>query len=252
MTLTILLGICFTCVQAWEYAHAPFAFKNSIYGATFFMATGFHGAHVIIGTIFLIVCLVARPRRPVHAGAASRLRVRRLVLALRRRGVAVPVLLHLCLGLVGRDDRGSGGVIDSPPPPARSAGAPWPSEAGGGASLSPFIDRPARAAARAAARGGCSRGFLTVAPKCDVCGLDLGFADAGDGPAVFVTLIGGFLVLGAALAVEMAYEPPLWVYLVVFAAARARRLPRPAAAVQGVPDRRAIRQRAAPGRLEEP
>jgi cytochrome c oxidase subunit 3 len=56
--LTILLGATFTCVQAWEYYHAPFAFKNSIYGATFFMATGFHGAHVIIGTIFLIVCLV--------------------------------------------------------------------------------------------------------------------------------------------------------------------------------------------------
>jgi cytochrome c oxidase subunit 3 len=58
LTLTILLGLCFSCVQAWEYAHAPFAFSNSIYGATFFMATGFHGAHVIIGTIFLIVCLV--------------------------------------------------------------------------------------------------------------------------------------------------------------------------------------------------
>src|SRR5579862_3552496 len=57
LILTILLGVTFTCVQAWEYAHAPFAFKNSIYGATFFMATGFHGAHVIIGTIFLIVCL---------------------------------------------------------------------------------------------------------------------------------------------------------------------------------------------------
>jgi cytochrome c oxidase subunit III len=58
LLLTILLGATFTCVQAWEYAHAPFAFSNSIYGATFFMATGFHGAHVLIGTIFLVVCLV--------------------------------------------------------------------------------------------------------------------------------------------------------------------------------------------------
>jgi cytochrome c oxidase subunit 3 len=58
LSLTIVLGICFSCVQAWEYYHAPFAFSNSIYGATFFMATGFHGAHVLIGTIFLIVCLV--------------------------------------------------------------------------------------------------------------------------------------------------------------------------------------------------
>ena len=55
-----------------------------------------------------------------------------------------------------------------------------------------------------------------MAPACTVCGLDFGFADAGDGPAVFVMLIGGFLVLGAALAVEIAYQPPLWVYPLVF------------------------------------
>ncbi len=55
--LTIILGAIFTCVQAYEYSHATFAFKGNIYGATFFMATGFHGVHVLIGTIFLIVCL---------------------------------------------------------------------------------------------------------------------------------------------------------------------------------------------------
>ena len=58
LLLTIVLGAIFTCVQAYEYAHAPFGFKNSIYGATFFMATGFHGFHVLIGTIFLTVCLI--------------------------------------------------------------------------------------------------------------------------------------------------------------------------------------------------
>jgi cytochrome c oxidase subunit 3 len=55
---TVILGVIFTSVQAWEYAHAPFGFKNSIYGSTFFMATGFHGFHVIVGTIFLTVCLI--------------------------------------------------------------------------------------------------------------------------------------------------------------------------------------------------
>jgi cytochrome c oxidase subunit 3 len=55
---TILLGLSFTCIQAYEYSHAHFAFSGHIYGATFFMATGFHGAHVIIGTIFLCVCLL--------------------------------------------------------------------------------------------------------------------------------------------------------------------------------------------------
>ena len=58
LILTVLLGATFTCVQAYEYSHAAFAFSGNIYGATFFMATGFHGAHVLIGTIFLIVCLV--------------------------------------------------------------------------------------------------------------------------------------------------------------------------------------------------
>jgi cytochrome c oxidase subunit 3 len=58
LALTIALGILFSYVQFYEYAHAPFAFKDSIYGATFFMATGFHGFHVFVGTIFLIICLV--------------------------------------------------------------------------------------------------------------------------------------------------------------------------------------------------
>jgi cytochrome c oxidase subunit 3 len=56
--LTILLGATFTCVQAYEYGHAAFTYSGHIYGATFFMATGFHGAHVLIGTTFLIVCLI--------------------------------------------------------------------------------------------------------------------------------------------------------------------------------------------------
>ncbi len=56
LALTILLGMLFTCVQAYEYMHAAFPFAGNIYGATFFMATGFHGFHVIVGTIFLIVC----------------------------------------------------------------------------------------------------------------------------------------------------------------------------------------------------
>jgi cytochrome c oxidase subunit 3 len=56
--LTILLAILFTCVQIYEFAVAPYSFSGSLYGATFFMATGFHGFHVFVGTIFLIVCLV--------------------------------------------------------------------------------------------------------------------------------------------------------------------------------------------------
>ena len=54
---TVVLGVLFSALQAYEYSHAAFGFSGSIYGATFYMATGFHGFHVIIGTIFLAVCL---------------------------------------------------------------------------------------------------------------------------------------------------------------------------------------------------
>ncbi len=56
--LTIILGVLFTSLQALEYAEAPFAFGGLNYGTTLFMATGFHGFHVLVGTIFLIVCLI--------------------------------------------------------------------------------------------------------------------------------------------------------------------------------------------------
>ncbi len=55
--LTICLGVLFTCIQAYEYAHAPFGFGGNTYSSAFYMATGFHGFHVLVGTIFLIVCL---------------------------------------------------------------------------------------------------------------------------------------------------------------------------------------------------
>ena len=56
--LTVALGCFFTYLQAVEYSHAHFTFDGSLYGSSFFMATGFHGAHVVIGTVFLAVCLV--------------------------------------------------------------------------------------------------------------------------------------------------------------------------------------------------
>ena len=58
LILSVALGILFTFFQIYEYSHAAFGFSGNIYGANFFMATGFHGVHVIIGTIFLFVCLL--------------------------------------------------------------------------------------------------------------------------------------------------------------------------------------------------
>src|SRR5512136_107401 len=69
-------------------------------------------------------------------------------------------------------------------------------------------------------RGRCPRcgegrlfqGFLALRPACEKCGLDYSFADAGDGPAVFVILFGGFVVVFAALITEIVYQPPYWLH----------------------------------------
>ncbi|RRN75776.1 DUF983 domain-containing protein [Agrobacterium deltaense] len=73
-------------------------------------------------------------------------------------------------------------------------------------------------------KGSCPRcgngrlfdGFLTIKPACSACGLDYGFADAGDGPAVFVMLIVGFLVVGLALWFDQRFAPPVWVHVMLW------------------------------------
>jgi uncharacterized protein (DUF983 family) len=73
-------------------------------------------------------------------------------------------------------------------------------------------------------RGRCPRcgegrlfdGYIKVRPRCAVCGLDFDFADSADGPAVFVMLIIGFVVVGLALWMEVTYGPPLWVHLLLW------------------------------------
>nr|YP_009261958.1 cytochrome c oxidase subunit III [Tipula cockerelliana]AMN09082.1 cytochrome c oxidase subunit III [Tipula cockerelliana] len=58
LLLTVILGVYFTILQAYEYIEAPFTIADAVYGATFFVATGFHGLHVLIGTTFLLICLL--------------------------------------------------------------------------------------------------------------------------------------------------------------------------------------------------
>lgn len=65
-------------------------------------------------------------------------------------------------------------------------------------------------------RGKLFKGFLTVADRCGACGFDLKAADSGDGPAVFVMLVGGFMVAIPALLVEIAYSPPIAVQLAIW------------------------------------
>lgn len=56
------------------------------------------------------------------------------------------------------------------------------------------------------------QGFLSLKPRCERCGLDFNFADSGDGPAVFIILLAGFVVVFAALVVELIYQPPFWLH----------------------------------------
>ena len=74
-------------------------------------------------------------------------------------------------------------------------------------------------------RGCCPRcghgqlfdGVLSLKPHCSACGLDYSFADAGDGPAVFVILIVGFIIIGSVLWLQVNYAPPIWVHILLFA-----------------------------------
>jgi uncharacterized protein (DUF983 family) len=61
-------------------------------------------------------------------------------------------------------------------------------------------------------KGKLYAGFLSLRPACDRCGLDYAFIDAGDGPAIFIIMIAGFIVVGSALVVEIKYQPPFWVH----------------------------------------
>ena len=78
------------------------------------------------------------------------------------------------------------------------------------------IGRGLRGRCPACGEGRLFRGFLTLRPACEHCGLDYGFADAGDGPAVFAIMIGGAIVVFAALMTEVVYQPPYWLHAMLW------------------------------------
>ena len=84
------------------------------------------------------------------------------------------------------------------------------------------------------------QGFLTLKPRCEACGLDYSFVDAGDGPAVFVILLAGFIVVFSALLVEFRYEPPFWVHALLWIPAHSPHHDRAAASDERTDDRAAI------------
>ncbi len=107
-------------------------------------------------------------------------------------------------------------------------------------------------------RGRCPRcgegklfqGFLSLKPRCERCGLDFNFADAGDGPAVFVILIGGALVVFAALITEVAYQPPYWLHAALWLPLVLLLTLGPLRPIKGLLIALQYHHKAAPGRLE--
>jgi len=108
-------------------------------------------------------------------------------------------------------------------------------------------------------RGRCPRcgegklfsGLVNLRSKCDRCGLDYSFADAGDGPAVFVILIGGALVVFAALITEVVYEPPYWVHAALWLPMILLVTLLPLRLIKGVLIALQYHHKAAPGRLDD-
>lgn len=101
-------------------------------------------------------------------------------------------------------------------------------------------------------KGKLFNGFLSLRPHCESCGLDNSFIDAGDGPAVFVILFAGFVVVGAALIVEALYQPPFWLHAVLWAPLILLVTLAPLRLVKGLLIALQYHHRAAEGRLERP
>lgn len=99
-------------------------------------------------------------------------------------------------------------------------------------------------------RGRLFSGFLNLRPRCDVCGLDYNFADAGDGPAVFVILLAGFVVVACALIVEVKYAPPLWMHAMLWLPLIVLTTLLPLRPMKGLMIALQYHHRAAEGRLE--
>jgi len=99
-------------------------------------------------------------------------------------------------------------------------------------------------------KGKMFSGFLRLKPACETCGLDYSFVDAGDGPAVFVILIAGFIVVGAALVVETLYQPPFWLHAAMWLPLILITTLAPLRALKGVLIALQYHHKAAEGRLE--
>jgi uncharacterized protein (DUF983 family) len=100
-------------------------------------------------------------------------------------------------------------------------------------------------------RGKLFAGFLTLAPRCQACGLDYTFIDTGDGPAVFIIMLAGAIVVASALIVEVKYQPPLWLHAVLWLPLILATTLLPMRSMKALLIALQFHHKAAPGRLEQ-
>lgn len=92
-------------------------------------------------------------------------------------------------------------------------------------------------------------GFLSLRPNCEVCGLDYAFIDAGDGPAIFIIMLAGAIVVTAALIVEVKYQPPFWLHAALWLPLIAATTLLPLRSMKSLLIALQFHHKAAPGRL---
>jgi uncharacterized protein (DUF983 family) len=98
-------------------------------------------------------------------------------------------------------------------------------------------------------KGRIYSGFLTLRPGCESCGLDFAFMDSGDGPAIFMIMISGAIVVGAALIVEVKYQPPFWLHAALWLPLIAATTLLPLRSMKSLLIALQYHHKAAPGRL---
>ena len=98
-------------------------------------------------------------------------------------------------------------------------------------------------------KGRIYSGFLTLRPSCEVCGLDFAFMDSGDGPAIFMIMIAGAIVVAAALIVEVKYQPPFWLHAALWLPLIAATTLLPLRSMKSLLIALQYHHKAAPGRL---
>ena len=99
-------------------------------------------------------------------------------------------------------------------------------------------------------KGKLFSGFLTLRPACETCGLDYTFIDTGDGPAIFIIMLAGAIVVTCALIVEVKYQPPFWLHAVLWLPLILATTLLPLRAMKALLIALQFHHKAAPGRVE--